>query len=130
MSDISKIVGNRIRQLRKSHKWSQEELAFRAGMNPAYVGILERAEKATTIESLEKLVIALGITFEEFFHFEESSYSNNDSILTSYVINKISAVSTQEKEIIKTLIDTLFVWEKVIKENTSLEKDNNTEKST
>ncbi len=130
MSEISKIVGNRIRQLRKSHKWSQEELAFRAGINPAYVGILERAEKAVTIESLEKVVKALGLTFEEFFRFEETTTTNDESIIISYIVNKISNASNQEKEIIKNLIDTLFLWKKNIRENLKSTEDPKTEKGT
>ncbi len=40
---------------------SQEELAARAGLNRNYVGMLERAENAATVDVLEQLAAVLGV---------------------------------------------------------------------
>lgn len=60
-------VGGRIRYFRHLRKLSQEQLALQAGINPAFLGHLERGLKSPTITTLEKLVQALDITFEELF---------------------------------------------------------------
>ena len=68
-------VGARIRYFRHLRGLSQEQLALRAEINTAFLGHLERGLKSPTITTLEKLVKALNITFEELFA-EESSPSN------------------------------------------------------
>lgn len=60
-------VGARIRRFRLLRGLSQEQLALQAGLNTAFLGHLERGLKSPTITTLEKLVKALNITFEELF---------------------------------------------------------------
>lgn len=60
-------VGERIRYFRHLRGLSQEQLALRAGINTAFLGHLERGLKSPTITTLEKLVKALEITFEDLF---------------------------------------------------------------
>lgn len=68
-------VGARIRYFRHLRGLSQEQLALRAEINTAFLGHLERGLKSPTITTLEKLVKALNITFEELFA-EELPLSN------------------------------------------------------
>lgn len=65
-------IGARIRYFRHLRGLSQEQLALQAGINPAFLGHLERGLKSPTITTLDKLVRALGITFEELFAEEPS----------------------------------------------------------
>ncbi len=60
-------VGARIRYFRHLRGLSQEQLALQAGLNPAFLGHLERGLKSPTITTLDKLIRALDITFEELF---------------------------------------------------------------
>ena len=55
MNDLSIKFGKRIRQLRQSLNMSQEELAFKAGIGPAHLGQIERAEKKPTLETIGKI---------------------------------------------------------------------------
>ena len=66
-------VGARIRYFRHLRGLSQEQLALQAGLNTAFLGHLERGLKSPTITTLEKLVKALNITFEELFAEEPSA---------------------------------------------------------
>ena len=59
--------GNRVRKERMKLGWSQEELAERAGVHRTYIGMIERAEKNATLESIEKIAKALKISIAEFF---------------------------------------------------------------
>lgn len=69
-------VGARARYFRHLRELSQEQLALQAGINPAFLGHLERGLKSPTITTLDKLVRALGITFEELFA-EDTSTTNH-----------------------------------------------------
>ncbi len=69
MSQISKVVGHRIRNYRLQMGLSQEELAEKAGCHPTYVSQIERGEKNATIESIEKLSTALCIPMSKLFEF-------------------------------------------------------------
>lgn len=60
-------IGARIRYFRQMRGWSQERLALQAGINPAFLGHLERGLKSPTVTTLEKIVFALKITMEDLF---------------------------------------------------------------
>ena len=67
MSDIAKILGQRIRNYRTAKGLSQEKLAELAGCHHTYIGQLERGEKNATIESIEKISAALNISLSRMF---------------------------------------------------------------
>lgn len=55
------MVATNLRRLRHIRGLSQEELADRADINRNYVGMLERAENAATVDMLEKIAEVLGV---------------------------------------------------------------------
>lgn len=67
MSDIAKIIGQRIRNYRTAKGWSQEKLAELSGCHPTYIGQVERGEKNATIESIEKISKALNVSLSTLF---------------------------------------------------------------
>ena len=67
MSDIAKILGQRIRNYRTAKGLSQEKLAEFAGCHPTYIGQLERGEKNATVESIEKIAAALNVSLSKLF---------------------------------------------------------------
>ncbi|MFQ9006350.1 MAG: helix-turn-helix domain-containing protein [Eubacteriales bacterium] len=77
MSDIAKVIGQRIRNYRTQKGLSQEKLAELAGCHPTYIGQLERGEKNATLESVEKIASAMDISLSELFDKLGKSGSNN-----------------------------------------------------
>lgn len=67
MSEISKLIGQRIRNYRTKQKLSQEKLAELSGCHPTYIGQVERGEKNATLESIEKIASALNIPLAQLF---------------------------------------------------------------
>ncbi len=57
--------GNKVRKERMKLGLSQEDLAERAGVHRTYIGMIERAEKNATLESIEKIAKALGVNKSE-----------------------------------------------------------------
>jgi transcriptional regulator with XRE-family HTH domain len=65
--DLPATVGQRIRNLRRGLRISQEELAARADLHRNYVGSVERGERDIGITALGRMVWALGLSLAEFF---------------------------------------------------------------
>ena len=62
---LNKKLGSNIRKYRLIADISQETLAKRAGLYPAYLGRLERGEKCPTIDTVYKICKALGVTMSD-----------------------------------------------------------------
>lgn len=65
--EITQAVAARIKYLRHVRSMSQEDLALRAEINPAYFGQVERGLKCPTIDTLYKISKALEVPLSEFF---------------------------------------------------------------
>lgn len=59
--NICNTVGNNIRSLRKQSALSQEELAFRAGIDRAYLSQVENGKKNISIMVLAQLATELKV---------------------------------------------------------------------
>ena len=60
-------VGQRIKELREAHKWSQEEFADLCGVHRTYIGSAENGARNLTIQVLSMFAHAFGITLSELF---------------------------------------------------------------
>ena len=54
MSELTKIIGQRVRNYRTEKGLSQEKLAELSGCHPTYIGQVERGEKNATLDSIER----------------------------------------------------------------------------
>ena len=68
MSRITIALGKKIRSLRLSRGWTQEQLAEYADLHVSYVVLLEKGANRATIETLEKLAKAFDISISELVH--------------------------------------------------------------
>ena len=97
MSEITKILGQRIRNYRTARGLSQEKLAELSGCHPTYIGQIERGEKNATVESVEKIAAALGVTLSDLFEKLGVSDSRSNEIpLLCYEL--ISSKTREEQE--------------------------------
>lgn len=67
--DIKILVGKRVRALRNIKGISQEELAFKAGLDRTYITSVECGRRNISIVNIEKLALALEVSLMEFFDF-------------------------------------------------------------
>jgi len=65
--EIKKAFGKRLRELRQAKGLAQDQLAIKAGLNPSYVGFIERGERNPTLQTIWKLAQALRVDLKEFF---------------------------------------------------------------
>lgn len=53
-SNINKLFGGKVVELRKQHGLTQEELSFKCGIHRAYMGTIERGKKALHLKPWQK----------------------------------------------------------------------------
>ena len=74
ITDIGQIFGEVLRRYRSEKNISQEELAFKAGVDRTFVSRLERGIRQPTITTLIGLGQALGVPAADFMRDTEDEY--------------------------------------------------------
>ena len=69
MEDIRVKVGEQIKVKRNKLKISQEELAFKSGLDRTYITSVEKGRRNISIINIEKICKALNCSLKEFFDF-------------------------------------------------------------
>ena len=103
MSEISKIIGKRIRNYRTAQGLSQERLAELSGTHHTYIGQIERGEKNATVESIEKISSALNLPLSELFE-KIGVQENSERKIPLECYEFISSKSKDEQEQIYRII--------------------------
>lgn len=79
MAVLRKLIGEKIRIIRKQKGMTQEELAEKANLQYQYIGAFERGIRNISIDSLEKIIGALNINYNELFTFDDQSISDKET---------------------------------------------------
>lgn len=95
-------ISRRIKELRMEQGLSTNKLSNMAGLSQSYVRKLENGDCRPTVESLELLCQALGITFEDFINYKEKS------LLQLRAIRIIGELSDSQLEGFCKLMDGSF----------------------
>lgn len=92
-----KEIGKKIKFLRETHGWTKGTLATRAGLAPSYIPVLENGEKCPTIETLDSICFAFGITIIDFFteKKEETLY------------DRVSSLTDKQKQLLNEFLNSL-----------------------
>ena len=108
MSEIATIVGQRLRIRRQELGYSQELTSEKAGLHPTYIGQVERGEKNATIESIEKICIALDLPLEDLFNKIITTNSKYENAKKCYdlIINQ----SPEEQETLYVLLKNIIKY--------------------
>ncbi|WP_159887559.1 helix-turn-helix domain-containing protein [Paenibacillus puerhi] len=71
MNSLMRLVGEQLRLVRKARGLTQEELAEKCGLSFSYISDIERGSRNVTLESLDKLMVALDVMPSEVFNFKD-----------------------------------------------------------
>ena len=61
------LLAQKLRMLRMTHGWSQERLAAASGLHRTYISLIERSACNISLDNLEKIADAFGVTLPELF---------------------------------------------------------------
>ncbi len=84
-----KLLGAKIRSLRKSKKIAQEKLSEMADISPRQMVRIEMGQSFPTVENLEKIAIALGVSIQSLF---ENDYYDSVELLKQKLREKIDSL--------------------------------------
>lgn len=67
ISKTHRKFGQRLKTLRKEKEMTQEDLAFKVGVDRSYMGFIERGEKNVTLKRLVEIAKAFRVSLSELF---------------------------------------------------------------
>ena len=68
--DTKKLLGLKIREIRRARKITQEKLSEVIGLDNGYISKVESGQNFPSLKTLEKMANALGVSISAFFDFE------------------------------------------------------------
>ena len=104
---LSVILGTRVRFYRKQKGLSQEKLAELCGLQPSYVGQIERGEKNITVEILYRLSQGLDVSMADLLQDIDNPASAGNKIL-SEIYNVLFQLSDGDLKRMKRLFDDVL----------------------
>jgi len=105
---LKKLLGERIKRLRKSRNLTQEQLAEMIDIAPRNLSRIEVGESFLTAETLEKLLFALNVTAEELFAYEHMRESKD---LLADIYSYLDTIKTNKSQLEKVYRAIKFVKE-------------------
>lgn len=72
---IEDTLGNALRRLREEQHMSLRTLAENTGFSPSFISQVENGQASPSINSMERIALALGVTLGEFFSQTEQASS-------------------------------------------------------
>lgn len=110
MSNLGKIIGEKIRNIRRKKGLSQEELGHIANLNTSFLSDIERNVKLHSLDSLEKLTIALDINLEQLFAHTQPNKNNPESKILAEIVNQVQVLSIDNQKRILEMITIMSDW--------------------
>ena len=98
-------VLEKIKKLQQERGWSTYKLAYESGLTQSTLSNMFARGTCPTVDTLEKICEAFGITLSEFFENDESKiYVSKEEI---QLLNQYRALTDKEKLAIKSTISAL-----------------------
>lgn len=105
---ILKLIGKRIRDLRKERGLSQEQLGELANLNYTYIGGVERAETNISVLNLTKIAQALNVGVYELFSYTRVSQTKGKSHDIEQIIDLLLSISPRDVKKAKNILMEVF----------------------
>jgi transcriptional regulator with XRE-family HTH domain len=110
MSDPTlKLIGERIRDLRKQRGLSQEQLGELADFHYTYIGGVERAEKNISVLNLAKIATALNVGLYDLFEYTRlNSITKGKSDDLEHIVNLLLSLNSSEVKKVKNILMEMY----------------------
>lgn len=105
--EAKKLIGLRIKNLRRSEGLSQEELAERMGISSKYLSSIERGKENPTLDTVIKLANALKIELSEIFNFSHEGKTKKD--LVTFITTLLKTRDEEKLKLACKLIKAVYL---------------------
>ncbi len=102
--ETKKLIGLRIKELRKKRKLSQERLAEFAAITAAHMSNIETGKENPTIDTVSRLALALDINVADLFEFQHLSSRRE---LQKIIVDTAKKAHDDELRLIVKFIKTM-----------------------
>lgn len=102
MEDVKRLIGERIRTLRKERGLSQEELGWKSDLHYTHIGSIERGEKNWSIDTLVKVAGGLNVTINDLLALP--SKPEDMKSLKKAIIAEINQASPEALKIFSDMV--------------------------
>lgn len=110
MSTIQQTLSKNLKAIRKEKKISQQYIAERSDMLPSTYNRIENMKVSPSIDTLERIAVAIDIPFAELFQSREIS----DKSLKQK-LEKIEGLSEYNQNVVGILLDSIIEKDKLEK---------------
>jgi len=100
------LLGKRIRELRRTHQMTIEQLAERAGINDKYLGSIERGEQNPSFKVLTEVARALEVELSDLFRFEHTE--DNEKVLRQKIADLLKRNDLRQLQILFKIIKNVI----------------------
>lgn len=100
-------IGNRIRELRQKVGLSGRALAIKVGLDPSQINKIEHNINKPSLDALEKICTALGITLSEFFSDTQEQEPLPPEV--RQICEKVKRLPPDKLKVLNAVLDT---WER------------------
>ena len=97
-----KLIGQRVKDVRREKGFTQETLSESLGISTEHLGRIETGAYRPSLQLIEKICAALEITEEELMFGNKSDLKSNTELA-----NKIACLSPEKQKAISTIIDLI-----------------------
>ncbi|OBA06002.1 hypothetical protein A9P44_03525 [Paenibacillus polymyxa] len=107
MRKLLTIVGERIRYLRKNRGLTQEQLGEKVDLPQSYIGGIERGEKNISLNTLERIIIALEVDANDVFTKKQKDmgkevfFDKISLLLENRTLTEIKIIHTLVTDVLK-----------------------------
>lgn len=105
-NEVSSVIGKKIKELRKCKRFTQSELAWKIGLSPNYIGLIERGKKKPSLDTLLKIAEVFEVSPSVFF--EDFKYQlPEEDVLIKKISSILKESSEEEKKVIYQIVKSI-----------------------
>ena len=105
-------IGMRIRELRKEHHMTQDDLAHICGCTSNHLSAIENGEHKPSFDLMMNIAATLGETLDYFI--ADTPHSNSNYFISTRLAPKLDACTSQELLLVERFIDQMLSYKKSI----------------
>lgn len=109
-------LGQKILQLRKKYKWSQDELGQKTGLHPKHISRCENDAIVPSTETIKKFAEVFGVSIDYLLSNEDPTPANvelEDQELLEY-FKRVETLPQDQKRVVKEVIDAILLKAQVV----------------
>jgi len=103
VADLKNIIGQNVKKIRKSRKWTQAQLAEKVGIEPVSIARIEAGTNFPKEENLAAIAETLDVEVVDLFN----DRSTDKKSTLKYIQNALNTLDKRDLEIISNIVRTM-----------------------